>query len=112
MLGLGRLAKVGSESSKKQIAAALRVLNGQALSKVLIYRKAGSSTFEFDLGGKLTTKRFKDLKQDGEPYENWMLFEPSGYVLTYRADGKYSYQRGDEPIEKPEWLSDDVGSVS
>jgi hypothetical protein len=109
-LGLGRLANVHSESSKRQIAAALRILNGQDLTKVSINPKAGSSIFEFDLGGKLTTKRKKDLNTVGEPYENWMLFEPSGHVLTYRADGKYSWHRADEPFENPEWLSDDVGA--
>jgi hypothetical protein len=107
-LGLGREAKIHNESSRKQIASALHILNGQKLTKVSINAKTGSSVFEFDLGGRLTTKRRKKLNEDGEPDENWMLFEPSGHVLTYRADGKYSWHRSDESLPKPEWLLDET----
>jgi hypothetical protein len=93
-----------------QIATALSYLNGQELTKVSIDASVGSSAFEFDLGARLTTKRHESLDRDGELYESWFLYEPSGYALTYRADGKYSWHRSGEVVETEVWLSEETTS--
>jgi hypothetical protein len=34
----------------------------------------------------------------------WMLFEPNGWVLSYRADGWYSHHPGDGRPHDEEWM--------
>ena len=40
---------------------------------------------------------------DDEPLEQWLLFGPSGHVLTVRDDGTYAYKPGDTPPEEEVW---------
>ena len=55
--------------------------------------KSYISIFEFDLGGKLEVlPNYKDYEKT---VDLWLLYEPSGYVLTLRADGKYKRAPGD-----------------
>lgn len=86
-------------STRKTIKNALLEIDGQALTSVTI-KKSFVSVFEFDLGGRLEiTPNYDDYEKDSDL---WLLYEPSGYVFTLRADGKYSHAPGDGSIEK-EW---------
>lgn len=87
----GRLLAT-AESSRESIAAACGVLDGQALSEFTFKPERGASAFRFDLGGKLTTLPF-DF--DDDLLEEWYLFCPDGYVLSYRSDGAFSHARSD-----------------
>ncbi|HEY4721949.1 MAG TPA: hypothetical protein VII92_08890, partial [Anaerolineae bacterium] len=59
------------------------------------------SVFEFDLGGRL------EAIPNTEAYETtsdlWLLYEPSGYVFTLRADGKHSHTPGNAPTDEEKW---------
>lgn len=105
VLELAEIHSVHSEQSRRKIADALAVLNGQELVSVSIDQKRGTSVFEFDLKGRLSTTPYDRLDSTGEPYDNWDLFEPSGYVLTYRGDGKFRHQPGDKPPLPEEWMT-------
>ena len=54
------------------------------------------TVFEFDLGGRLETFPYSETTEESEPEEQWMLFQPSGMVFTFRSDGKYSHQMGND----------------
>jgi hypothetical protein len=54
--------------------------------------------FEFDLGGRLET-RPRDRKS-----EQWLLYTPSGKVLTLRADKRFKFTQGDGS-EREQWQS-------
>jgi hypothetical protein len=90
-----------SESSRETIEIALARLRGQILSSVSVIPESGASVFEFDLGGRLETSRYIDLSGE-DPDENWFLSDNQGKVLSYRADGRYSYHRSDETTF--EWI--------
>jgi hypothetical protein len=85
-------------SSKRRIVRAARELDGQKLVSVTVDPSCGGSTFRFDLGSRLETRPYEDSEQ-------WMLFEPSGEVLTYRADGCYSHHPGDTPRDEVRWMT-------
>lgn len=91
-----------SESSREEVAIALAHLRGQTLHAVSVSPKKGSSTFEFDLGGKLNTDPYEKPDREGNPYVNWMLFDNEKRVLVYRADGIYSDHPSNEANK--EWL--------
>ena len=93
---------VGDSQSEKGIQDTVQDLSGQKLTGVTVGHLPGRSVFEFDLGGRLTTRPYDKPYQ--EPSPQWMLFEPSGNVLTFRADGYYSYQPGDTGADQTEWL--------
>ena len=79
------------------------MLNGQALTSVAVDPADGSSTFAFDLGCVLATHPAPDGAADDEPIEQWMLYQPSGQVLTVRGDGRYRAQAGDTPADGTLW---------
>jgi hypothetical protein len=81
-----------NESTRECIAGACHALNGQVLSAFTCKVARGTIRFSFDLGGKLNTGPYDD-----ELLEQWMLYCPDGYVLTYRSDGAFSYGRSDAP---------------
>ena len=85
------------ELASLRIERAVGVLNGQALTKVSP-GPGGRWVFDFDLGGSLLTWPYD------EESEQWMLYQPSGEVLTVRADGYFKQQRSDEPADRGEWL--------
>lgn len=89
--------RCNSESSSRSIRNALRDLNGQALTYVSVNPKNGASEFGFDLGGRLETSRFDRQS------EQWMLYEPSGRVLSIRADGKYLHKLSNVSDRKSDW---------
>ena len=88
---------VGDSSSTLRIKRAANVLDGQKLISAVIIPRGSRSVFEFDLGGLLETNPY-DRKS-----EQWMLFEPSGYVLTYRADKRYSHSRSSTTPDEINW---------
>ena len=92
---------IGDSQSEKGIQNSVRELNGQKLIGVVANHLPGRSVFEFDLGGRLTTRPYD--KPYETPSPQWMLFEPSGNVLTFRADGYYSSHPGSTPADQEEW---------
>lgn len=84
-----------SESAGARIRRAARDLDGQMLQQVVVIPRDGKTQFRFDLGGTLYTWP-TDRKQ-----EQWLLYEPSGQVLTMRGDGQYQYGPGDVNVD--EW---------
>jgi hypothetical protein len=87
------------DSPEAEIAATANFMDGQKLISVNIDRTTGKSFFQFDLGATLEIWPYED---DNE--EQWMLFTPSGYVLTYRADGHYCWCRSDQSPDEEHWL--------
>jgi hypothetical protein len=86
-----------SSSTRKVIEKALLEIDGQALSSVTI-AKSYVCLFEFDLGGRLEIiPNYDDYEKDSDL---WLLYEPSGYVYTLRADGKFNHAPGDGSEEK------------
>lgn len=84
-------------TSKRRIIRAARELNGQKLMQVSVDPRHGRSVFHFDLGSRLETRPY-DLDS-----EQWMFCDAKDYVLTYRADGQYSYHPSNEPHEQEGW---------
>jgi hypothetical protein len=93
----GKLIADNRSSTPRKIDRALADLDGQALTGVSVSPKNARSVFEFDLGGSLVTRRFDRTG------EQWMLFEPSGHVLTVRADGHCSHQPGTIAPDRVRW---------
>lgn len=91
------------EADDTTIGRALRVLNGQALTSVEVEPADGGTTFAFDLGCALATRPLPDETPNGEPVEQWMLYQPSGAVLTVRGDGQYRLQPGNTPGDDGRW---------
>ena len=92
---------IGDSNSEKGIQRAVEELNGQKLVSVTANQLLGHSVFEFDLGGRLTTRPYDKTYQ--EPSTQWMLFEPSGDILSLRGDGLYSHQPGNTPPKEERW---------
>lgn len=88
---------IGDSSSTRRIQNAVRSLDGQRLIDVTLSPKGARTRFVFDLGATLSTKPY-DRKS-----EQWMLYMPSGQVLTFRADRRYSLGRGDQPESQHSW---------
>lgn len=84
-----------SESNRKELKQIAYDLEGQALISVKV-SGVGMTVFEFDLGGRLETFPYSETSEEPEPEEQWMLFQPSGMVFTFRSDGKYSHQMGND----------------
>ena len=106
-LTVGRVEMAHSESDDTTMARSLGVLNGQALAQVEVDAQDGSTEFTFDLGCTLSTRPAPEgLYID--PVEQWMLFQPSGHVLSVRGDGTYNDSLGTAPEDEADWspLSD------
>ena len=88
---------VGDWTSNRRIDRAARELNGQMLLGVTTNSRGARTRFLFDLGAELVTKPY-DRRS-----EQWFLFEPTGRVLTFRADGMYQYAPGDRSPEESPW---------
>jgi hypothetical protein len=84
-------------SSKKPIVRAAEELDGQKLIHVSVDAQKAHTMFQFDLGSRLETRPYDDAS------EQWMLYEPAGNVLSFRADGHYSYHPGDTPPGETRW---------
>ena len=89
---------LASKSQRRTVRAA-KELDGQELTGIEIEPSTGRSTFTFDLGSRLETTPYDaDSKQ-------WHLYEPTGNILTYRADGLYCHQSGSAPPAEEKWES-------
>jgi hypothetical protein len=86
-----------NESSDSRIARAADFLNGQKLVRFSIAPRGTRCCFEFDLGGVLKTRPY------GRNDEQWLLYEPTGKVLTLRADRRYSYHSSSRSEVKTGW---------
>ena len=74
---------MGTSRMKASLERVALSLEGQKLVGFSIEPQKLRSVFKFDLGGKLVTTAYdKEL-------ELWMLYEPSGMILTLRGDGRY-----------------------
>lgn len=87
----------GDSSSNARVQRAARLLDGQRLIDVSLSPKGARTSFTFDLGAVLETQPY-DRKS-----EQWMLYMPSGQVLTFRADRRYSLARSSAPENKRSW---------
>ncbi|MGV8849385.1 MAG: hypothetical protein ACOH16_07550 [Propionibacteriaceae bacterium] len=101
-LGASRLAH--HESDDVKMRRALHVLNGQAISSVAVDPVDASTTFTFDLGCVLATAPETSDVYGPEPVEQWMLYQPSGEVLTVRSDGMYGLEPGTTEPDDMRWL--------
>jgi hypothetical protein len=88
---------IGDSSTARHRKRAAQELDGQILNHVAVSPTNGASTFTFDLGSQLTTAPYD---QDSE---QWLLYEPSGYVFTVRADGMYNHMPGTTPAGQEHW---------
>lgn len=79
---------VGDSTSRPRIDRAARFLDGQKLVEVVLGPRGARTRLVFDLGAELDTR---PVDRTGE---QWLLYEPSGHVLTLRADRKVSYGPG------------------
>jgi hypothetical protein len=89
----GRL--IGDSTSGRRISRAAQFIDGQALTDIILPPRGARTRFVFDLGGVLETRPFD------RGSEQWLLFEPSGHVLTFRVDRQYSY--GDAKKHSAKW---------
>jgi hypothetical protein len=87
------------ESADAEIIAAAEFMDGQCLLSVGIEAASGRSLFRFDLGATLETWPY-----DGGDEEQWFLYAPSKHVLSYRADGHYSWRVSDQTPDEENWL--------
>lgn len=84
----GRKIATNTSAFKKRTLAANQ-LNGQKLLAVEITPATGATRFTFDLGGVLSI-----LRRGRNDDELWLLYKPSGYVLSVRGDGTYCHCPG------------------
>jgi len=88
---------VGDSTSEERIKLAAEILDGQALESFDYVWRGCKSHFTFDLGARLVTSPC-DRKS-----EQWLWYQPTGKVLTLRADKKYSHQKKDAAPESERW---------
>ena len=81
-------------SSKLPIERAARELDGQKLVQVTVGPHGATTVFEFDLGSRLEAKPYNEIS------DQWLLYEPSGYVFALRGDGCYSHNPGNTPPDE------------
>jgi hypothetical protein len=111
-----------SESSDEQIDRAMHMINGQALTRIEVNPQDARSRFTFDLGAILTTwpdpaahapvDEDESERAANHRDEQWTLYEPSGYVLTVRADGRYQHGPGNQSPDATPWTSLSLHSFS
>lgn len=80
-------------SSARQIEWAIQQLDGQKLVSAVVKPETGATKFAFDLGCVLDCRRFERNSNQ----ELWMLYKPSGYVLSAHGDGAISHFRDEGP---------------
>jgi hypothetical protein len=88
-LTFGDLELATGSSSLRRIEQATAQLEGQELVSAAVEPATGTTRFDFDLGCTLHCRRF----ERGDAAELWMLYKPSGYVLSVHGNGSFSHQR-------------------
>jgi hypothetical protein len=82
---LRRGRRMGTSRMRSNLERVVLSLQGQRLVDFSVRPQKVRSTFKFDLGGKLVTTAYS-----GE-LDLWMMYEPTGKILTLRGDGQYPY---------------------
>ena len=103
-LTTGDLELATGSSSFRRIERATAQLEGQELMSVAVEPETGATRFTFDLGCVLHCRRFA-RDTDGEL---WMLYKPSGYVLSVHGNGTFSHQRATEVEKRLQPIKDGV----
>ena len=103
-LALSSAQLAHSESDETTIRRALRVLNGQVLTRIQIDPDDGRTEFAFDLGCELTAFPYPGHKSV-EPDDLWMLFEPSSHAVTTRSDGTFRRTPSTDASDHDPWLA-------
>jgi len=82
--------------SLRRIERATRQLDGQKLVSVGVVPQTGATSFVFDLGCVLHCRRF----ERDDDAELWILYKPSGYVLSVHGNGTFCHQRSTKAGER------------
>jgi len=77
--------RLGTSRMTASLERVSHYLDGQKLVDFSIEPHQMRSVFKFDLGGKLVTTSFD------KSLDLWMVYEPTGKILTLRGDGMYLY---------------------
>lgn len=85
------------------IERALHLLNGQAITAVTVSPADGSTKFHFDLACVMMTTPAPEHVDSSTTGEQWMLYQPSGEVLTIRSDGMCSLEPGNTTYADARW---------
>lgn len=88
-------------SKRRVIRRATSELEGQLLTRVSVDNTSCVSLFEFDSGGKIEAIPNTTVYESTDAL--WLLYEPSGDVLTLRADGQYCHLPGKLPLTEHNW---------
>jgi hypothetical protein len=91
--------KITDTSPLKEMRRGLALLDGQILTGFSINPRTSATEMEFDLGSKLSIRRLSA----GDEFDIWSLYQPNGYVLSVRADGKYQDEPGSTTPDQIEW---------
>jgi hypothetical protein len=89
-------------SSARRIERAAACLDGQKLTGVRVNPSTGATRFAFDLGAVLDCRRFEKGRDD----ELWLLYEPSGFVLSVHGNGTFCHHRGSEVSKRLRRIED------
>ncbi|MDX1970371.1 MAG: hypothetical protein SFV23_24590 [Planctomycetaceae bacterium] len=98
----GDLQLATGSSSLRRIELATSQLDGQELVSVDVEPETGATRFVFDLGCVLQCRRFK---RDTDA-ELWLLYRPSGYVLSVHGNGTFGHQRSTEVEQRFQPIED------
>lgn len=82
-------APVTADSDDEEMREALSCLDGQKLTRVRIERARGATRLEFDLGAVLEI-----AGSDCDDGDMLTLYRPRDYVVSVRADGRFSHYPG------------------
>ncbi len=86
-----------SSSPEERIERVVGLLDGEKLVRFTLVPRGLHCIFEFDLGSVLKTKPYN------RSHEQWLLYEPTGKVLTIRADKRYSHEPSNRPEIETNW---------
>ena len=98
-LSVKGIDEVTGSSSLTKKKWALSLLDGQKLIGVNVDSITSATQMEFDLGAKLSIRRFSSQSES----DMWSLYQPSGYVLSVRSDGKYKNKPGNRHTKQSDW---------
>jgi hypothetical protein len=100
----GDLELATGSSSFRRIERAMARLEGQELASIIVQPETGATHFAFDLGCALRCRRFERDTDE----ELWMLYKPSGHVLSVHGNGTFSHQRATEVEKRFQPIDDGV----
>lgn len=89
------------DTSRTRAERAIKILEGQKITRIEISPYAADTAWDFEYGEKLVTRSIDHNTQS--PAVQWYLFDPKGNVFAVRDDGKYCYQPATD--KKIKWLT-------